>query len=73
LRGPYQPSENFGIFKRFPWGEGRFVEARADMFNLFNRAGLGDPVTTVGDPKFGQIIDVAQGPRQIQVALRLTF
>lgn len=73
LRGPYQPAENFGIFKRFPWGEGRFVEARADMFNLFNRSGLGDPVTTVGDPKFGQIIDVAQGPRQIQVALRLTF
>jgi hypothetical protein len=73
LRGPYQPSENLGIFKRFPFGEGRHVELRADMFNLFNRSGLGDPVTTVGDPQFGQIIDVQQGPRQIQVALRITF
>jgi hypothetical protein len=73
LRGRYHPSENFGIFKRFPFGEGRNVELRADMFNAFNRSGLGDPVTTVGDPKFGQIIDVQQGPREIQVALRITF
>jgi Carboxypeptidase regulatory-like domain len=73
LRGRYQPSENFGIFKRFPFGEGKHIEFRADMFNAFNRSGLGDPVTTVGDPQFGQIIDVASGPREIQLALRITF
>ena len=73
LRGPYQPSENFGMFKRFGFGEAKFVEFRADAFNAFNRAGLGDPVTTKGDPQFGQIIDVAQGPREIQLALRITF
>jgi hypothetical protein len=73
IRGPYLPTEDFGLFKRFPFGEGRHIEFRADMFNLFNRARLGDPVTTVGDPQFGQIIDVQQGPRQIQMALRLTF
>ena len=75
VRGPYQPSENFGIFKRFGFGEGRFFEIRADAFNAFNRSGLGDPVTTVGDPSFGKIIDVQQqyGPREIQVAARITF
>jgi hypothetical protein len=73
VRGYYQPSENFGIFKRFPFKERGNVEFRADMFNVFNRAGLGDPVTTVGDPQFGQVIDVQQGPRQIQMALRITF
>ena len=73
LRGPYQPSENFGIFKRFRFGEGRFVEARADGFNVFNRSGLADPITTVGDPQFGQITDVQQSGREIQVALRVTF
>ena len=73
LRGPFQPSENFGIFKRFPFGEGRFLEFRADAFNAFNRSGLADPDTTVGDPKFGQITDVQQGPRNIQVAARITF
>jgi hypothetical protein len=73
VRGPYLPSENFGIFKRFMFGESRFFEIRADAFNAFNRSGLGDPVTTVGDPQFGQIIDVQQGPREIQVAARITF
>jgi len=73
LRGPYQPSENIGLFKRFHFGESRFLEARADAFNVFNRSGLADPVTTVGDPQFGQIIDVQQGPREVQVALRITF
>ena len=74
VRGPYQPSENFGIFKRFGFGEGRFFEVRADAFNAFNRSGLGDPVTTVGDPSFGKIIDVWYGSgREIQVAARITF
>jgi hypothetical protein len=73
LRGYAQPSENFGIFKRFGFGEGRFVEARCDMMNVFNRSGLGDPITTVGDPQFGQITGVQQGPREVQVALRVTF
>jgi Carboxypeptidase regulatory-like domain len=73
LRGPFQPSEDFGLFKRFPFKERRYIEFRTDMFNVFNRTGLADPVTTIGDPKFGQIIDVQQGPRQIQVELRVTF
>jgi hypothetical protein len=73
LRGPMLPTEDFGLFKRFPFGEARRIEFRADMFNVFNRSRLGDPVTTVGDPQFGQIIDVQQGPRQIQLSLRVTF
>jgi hypothetical protein len=73
LRGPYYPSENFGIFKRFPFREAVFIEFRGDAFNAFNRSGLGNPITTVGDPQFGQITDVQQGPREIQLALRLTF
>ncbi len=73
LRGSFQPSENMGIFKRFPFGEGKYLEYRCDAFNVFNRTGLGDPDTTVGDPQFGQIIDVQQGPRELQMALRITF
>jgi hypothetical protein len=73
LRGPYLPSEDFGIFKRFAFGENRYLEFRSDFFNAFNRTGLGDPVTTIGDPQFGQIIGVQSGPRQIQLALRFTF
>jgi len=73
LRGPFQPTENIGVFKRFPFGEGRFLEFRGDAFNAFNRVGLGDPDTTVGDTYFGQILGVQQGPREVQLALRITF
>ena len=73
LRGPRNPSENFGIFKRFPFREGAYVEFRCDMFNAFNRAGRGDPDTNLSDSTFGRILDVGQGPREIQLALRVTF
>ena len=73
LRGPWLPSENAGIFKRFPFGESRFFEVRCDMLNVFNRVQLSDPDTTVGDPQFGQILGVSNVARQIQLAMRLTF
>jgi hypothetical protein len=50
-----------------------FLEARCDLINAFNRAGRADPDTTLSDPTFGRILDVADGPREVQVALRLTF
>jgi len=73
LRGPWQPMENFGIFKRFPFREGVFLEFRCDLINAFNRAGRADPDTNLSDPTFGRILDVADGPREIQLALRFTF
>jgi hypothetical protein len=73
VRGPFQSFENMSLFKRFGFGEGKYVELRCDAFNVFNRTGLGDPDTTVGDPQFGQILDVMQGPRELQMALRITF
>jgi hypothetical protein len=73
LRGPRNPSENFGIFKRFSFREGTFLEFRCDLFNAFNRAGRGDPDTNLSDSTFGSILDVGEGPREVQLALRLTF
>ena len=73
LRGPFLPSENVGIFKRFPFREGSFFEIRCDMLNVFNRVQLSDPDTTVGDPQFGQIVGVSNVARQIQLAARITF
>ena len=73
LRGPWQPMENFGFFKRFPFREGMFLEFRCDLINAFNRAGRADPDTTLSDSTFGRILDVADGPREVQLALRFTF
>jgi hypothetical protein len=72
LRGPRHPSENFGIFKRFPFREGMFVEFRCDLINAFNRAELGNPDTDLSSSTFGRILDVG-GPREVQLALRITF
>ncbi len=73
LRGPWQPMENLGFFKRFPFHEGAYMEFRADLINAFNRAGRADPDTNLSDSTFGRILDVANGPREIQLALRITF
>ena len=73
LRGPRNPTENFGIFKNFPFREAMFLQFRCDLINAFNRAGRADPDTNLSDPTFGQILDVGEGPREIQLALRFTF
>ena len=73
VRGPHFLSEDFGIEKRFGFGEKRAVEFRADAFNLFNRSGLGNPVSDVTSPLFGRITGPQQGPRNVQLSLRLDF
>ena len=73
LRGPRNPSENFGIFKRFPFREAMFLEFRCDLINAFNRAGRADPITDLSDPNFGRIVDVNNNPREVQLALRFSF
>jgi hypothetical protein len=74
VRGPHFLSEDFGIEKRFEFGEKRAVEIRSDFFNTFNRAGLGNPVTDVTNTsQFGKITGPQQGPRNIQVSLRVEF
>jgi hypothetical protein len=73
LRGPRNPSENFGLFKNFSFREGMFFQIRADFLNAFNRTGLGDPDTNLSDSTFGRILNVGEGPRRIQLAGRFTF
>jgi len=72
-RGPGHSSEDFGIVKNTRVTERVTVQFRADMFNVFNRVGLGDPDTCVDCGTFGIITDPAHDPRVIQLALRLTF
>ncbi len=73
-RGPSFQSEDFGILKDTRITERFMLRFRADFFNVFNRTGLGDPNTDVGDPgSFGRIYGVAHGPRNIMLSLRLDF
>jgi hypothetical protein len=78
-RGPGHASENFGIVKNTRLTERTELQFRADMFNVFNRTGRGDPDTCLCDGlpanggTFGLINTPGYGPRVIQMALRLTF
>jgi hypothetical protein len=84
--GPGLFDENFSLQKNFRFGEGRYVQVRADAVNAFNRAGLGNPYTSyyAGAP-FGQILNPGTDsqnfdsdsyfyqPRVVQLSARIRF
>jgi hypothetical protein len=74
-RGPGHSNEDFGIVKNTHLTERVGLQFRADMFNVFNRTGRGDPDTDLADlgAGFGTINSPGNGPRLIQFALRLNF
>jgi hypothetical protein len=79
VRGPAHQSEDFGIIKDTRISERVSFQIRADMFNVFNRTGRGNPDTSLGDGypadggTFGLILGPMNGPRVIQLAARLNF
>ena len=80
---------DFTALKSFPiWGERTRLTFRADFFNLFNHTNSSNPQHNMSSALFGKITQTvgtatatsvgttagfAGGPRQIQLALRLTF
>ncbi|MGH9398601.1 MAG: TonB-dependent receptor domain-containing protein [Terriglobia bacterium] len=79
IRGPGHESENIGITKNTLITEQTIIQFRVEMFNAFNRTGRGDPDTSLGDGlpsqggTFGLITGPMNGPRLIQLSLRLNF
>jgi hypothetical protein len=49
------------------------VTLRWDVFNLFDRANLGNPNADITGSNVGTISTLAGDPRVMQFALRLTF
>ena len=78
-RGPFHSNEDFGIVKNTRITERTSLQFRADIFNVFNRVGRGDPDTDLADGlpsaggTFGLITGPDNGPRVVQFALRMTF
>ena len=86
LRGPRQINVDLSLVKRFPFGEAKSVEFRAEFFNLFNQVNFDTPNSNLNaaivNPTTGQIIDpddfgritsTSNNPRLIQFALKLNF
>lgn len=78
-RGPFHSNEDFGIIKNTRINERFTAQLRADMFNVLNRTGRGNPDTALGDGlpsqggTFGLIFGPDNGPRVVQFAIRVNF
>jgi outer membrane receptor protein involved in Fe transport len=81
VQGPGYQIWDFSVFKNFTITERTKLEFRAEFFNVFNHPNLqfakSGPqnsinTTTFGTPQFG-FLTGARDPRQIQLALKLSF
>jgi outer membrane receptor protein involved in Fe transport len=65
---------NFDIsaFKRFPFGEQRWVQFRADFFSAFNHPSFSTGNQSTSSSTYGQITS-ASGARVIQLSLKVAF
>ena len=48
------------------------AQVQADLFNAFNRVNFNNPSVTATNTDFGRVTSVGP-PRNVQLALRLTF
>ena len=67
---------DLSVFKNFPiWGERTKLQFRAEAFNLTNTPTFGEPGRAINTATFGQVTATAFNPkpREVQLALRLTF
>ena len=76
VRQPGAENADLSVFKEFNMGrirEGMRLEFRFEAFNAFNHPQFCGPDTTFGDLNFGKIFSTCNGPRQLQLALKLYF
>ena len=76
VRQPGARDVSISLFKNFPLSairEGMVLQFRAESFNTFNHPHFGFPDTLVGSPTFGKISYTLGNPRELQVALKLSF
>ena len=73
LRGPGFVTFDMSVQRRIPTSGRVGVTLRWDVFNLFDRANLGNPNSDITGANAGTISTLASDPRVMQFALRLTF
>jgi hypothetical protein len=72
-RQPGIANANLALFKEFPLGrmrEGAKLQFRLETYNTFNHPQFSGPNTTVNGGSFGVITSTANGPREVQAALK---
>jgi hypothetical protein len=73
VRQPGLKTADISLFKSFAIKERATLTFRAEAFNALNTPQFGTAASTVGSSNFGVISSTAADPRDIQLALKLTF
>ena len=73
VRGPGYAVLDFSLLKNFSLGGPRQVQFRLEAYNAFNRANLQNPNTTTTSTALGTITAQNGLPRQIQIAVKVSF
>jgi carboxypeptidase family protein/TonB-dependent receptor-like protein len=74
LRGPDYINFDMGLARTFEYfGEGRRLEFRWEMFNMFNTPQFGLPQNDISNAAAGRISTLAGDPRVMQFALKFVF
>jgi hypothetical protein len=61
------------LMKKTKLSEGVTMQLQGEFYNMLNTTHLGTPNTTVTNANFSRITGTFLGPREIQVAMRLSF
>ena len=74
-RGPGFNNVDSSLFKNFTLSEAFRLQFRAEAFNTFNTAQFGQPssVNYTNTTTFGSITSLRNGPRVLQLALKLFY
>ncbi|HWQ34889.1 MAG TPA: TonB-dependent receptor [Blastocatellia bacterium] len=74
LRGPRYANFDLGLARSFDYfGEGRRLEFRWEVFNIFNHPQFGLPERNISSSAAGRISTLAGDPRVMQFALKFVF
>jgi hypothetical protein len=73
LRNPIFLNESVSLVKRTKIGERVDLETRADASNVLNRTAFGAINVNLSDANFGRPTAVQNGPRILQVTMKLNF
>jgi hypothetical protein len=72
-RQPWNLNENFSIAKSFFFTESTRADLRWELFNAFNRFRPSPGSSNVQDPNFGLVQNQLNGPRRMQLGLKIYF
>src|SRR5262249_1614794 len=73
LRAGSTRNYDVSLFKNFHLTERMKLQLRSEFFNIFNTPRFAAPVGSFGTAAFGVVSSQANDPREMQLALRLSF